>query len=64
MDKAEHAKGLTKIYVHELKDCETDFMRLIFKAAIRMLDNRVKPKAVEDWVVEAEKLFRKLLPTY
>ena len=55
-----HKDGLIKLYNDQLYG-STEFMKLVLNDAINKLNNDVEPTKVEDWVVNIEKLWRKLL---
>lgn len=55
-----HRKGLIELYNKQIL-YETKFMKLVLENAIHKLENKKNPKKVEDWVVDLEKKWRKLI---
>ena len=58
--KLRHKTELLNIYINQIND-ESDFMKLVLKDAIRKLTNGVDPANIENWVVQLEKLWRKII---
>ena len=56
-----HKDGLIKLYREQRCYEKSIFMRLVLDDALLKLRNDVDPKKVEDWVVDLEKLWRKMI---
>ena len=58
--KLKHKIGLTNLYLNQISENKSDFMDIVLREALRKLTSGVDPSKVEDWVVNLEKMWRKL----
>jgi len=58
--KMQHKIGLINLYIDQVNDEPSSFMKMVLREAIRKLGDGVDPHKVENWVVKLEKTWRQL----